>query len=241
MRSLPIILCRRVCASLFIRPASGSFAAGFCGRRPPPPTPLGADIAQIFQSRGADAIRAGAKELLKRHGSAINAHDLGDLMVAYGKATKAVKRLKLDDELISLLSVPLGRAPPRVDRGMQILRAAPSPTTEASRRLIGRFADQLCGAQSASMIQISSCFNALLKCEAEPVKAILRALTVHMRRCKVEFGGQAIGNILYGVQRMSSTDEAVREVLFVLGQKMRRSEAVLAAQEIGNALYGCSA
>ncbi len=68
---------------------------------------------------------------------------------------------------------------------MQILRAAHSSPTEAStaaRRLFGCFADQLCGAESASMIQISSCFNALLKCEAEPVVAIVLALTTHMRR-----------------------------------------------------------
>jgi hypothetical protein len=156
-------------------------------------------------------------------------------MVSFGKANGA-KRLTLDDELISLL--PLGRVRPRVDRGMQILRLAPSPATEASRRLIGRFADQLCAAESLSMVQISSCFNALVKCDAETVAAILRALTVHMRRCKAEFGGQAIGNILYGLQSMNSADAAVCEVLSVLAEKIRRSKDVLSAQAIGNALYG---
>ena len=88
------------------------------------------------------------------------------------------------------------------------------------------------------MVQISSCFNALVKCEADAVAAILRALTAHLGRCKAEFGGQAIGNILYGLQSMKSADAAVCTVLSVLANKMRQSKDNLSAQNIGNALYG---
>ena len=217
------------------RQSPPNLAAGFRDGRPAPATPLGPDVARIFQSRDARDISAAAKELLRTHGSCITAMDLGDLMVSFGKK-KGAKRLTLDDELISLL--PLGRVTPRVDQAMQILRAAHTPPTEASRRLIGCFADQLCAAESLSMVQISSCFNALVKCEADAVAAILRALAAHLGRCKAEFGGQAIGNILYGLQSMKSDDAAVCTVLSVLANKMRQSKDNLSAQNIGNALYG---
>jgi hypothetical protein len=62
-------------------------------------------------------------------------------------------------------------------------------------------------------------------------------LAVEIAR-KDEFDAQAIGNILFGLQHMSSDVPEVRQVLAQMAAKMARCTEPLDAQAIGNGLYG---
>ena len=67
---------------------------------------------------------------------------------------------------------------------------------------------------------------------------MLTALTAKLSDSTAELGGQAVGNALFGLQRMSSDVPEVRAMLTALTAKIQGSTAELDGQAIGNALFG---
>jgi hypothetical protein len=57
-----------------------------------------------------------------------------------------------------------------------------------------------------------------------------------VRSCKEGLNAQAVGNALYGLQKLSSDHAEVRDVFSALAMKMRSYKEDLTAQEVGNAL-----
>ena len=64
----------------------------------------------------------------------------------------------------------------------------------------------------------------------------MAALTPLVQRCG-ELDAQAVGNALYGLQRMTDSREEVLRLLAALTPKVERCDG-LDAQAVGNALYG---
>ena len=74
---------------------------------------------------------------------------------------------------------------------------------------------------------------------SDAVDDLLRALTVKVEQCaeKLKLDAQAVGNGLYGLQRMES-NAAVDSLLLALTVKVEQCREKLSGQEVGNALYG---
>ena len=88
-------------------------------------------------------------------------------------------------------------------------------------------------------INISRCIKGLKGMSViSEVQAVLIVLTEAIRKSSAELGAQAIGNALYGLQKMDASTQAIQNLLLALTDKIQQSSAELSAQAIGNALYG---
>jgi len=90
------------------------------------------------------------------------------------------------------------------------------------------------------MIPLSQLMNSLriYDDKDEAVLYLIEAITQKVRKSKLILDSQAIGNMLYGLQRMRSDSPEVRALLRDLTPLVKTCKEPLKAQNVGNMLYG---
>ncbi len=92
---------------------------------------------------------------------------------------------------------------------------------------------------SWNKINISRSLHGLQKLQStQAVQGLVAALTTKIGHSNATLDAQAIGNALYGLQKMDATSLAVQGLVEALKSKIVDSGAILNVQAIGNALYG---
>jgi hypothetical protein len=67
---------------------------------------------------------------------------------------------------------------------------------------------------------------------------LVAALAAKVRESGATLDAQAIGNAVYGLQKLDGSDRSTQALVAALAAKVAASSAMLSAQHIGNAVYG---